>query len=124
MKTIRKGHNAERHYAKKFREMGYNKCCTTRASSRLLDNCMVDLNYIPFLVQIKAGKQKKLSYSLVLKTIREKIAEHLPEDAHERSLIPIIIHYKHVGTGRKRNEYDELVVLAFSDFQKLIKPLR
>ena len=54
VKNRRKGHNAERRRAQMFRELGFDKCKTSREASRLLDNCKVDLAFVPYNVQMKA----------------------------------------------------------------------
>ena len=66
----RKGHNAERHYASFFKELGYEFCKTSRQASRLHDDCGIDLMYLPFLVQIKAGKQKGLKEQKLYNTLK------------------------------------------------------
>ena len=61
-KTSRtKGHNGERELALLFKtETPFEKCTTTRNSSRILDNCKIDLNFIPLNVQSKVGEQKNM----------------------------------------------------------------
>lgn len=51
----KKGHDFERQVAIKFREAGFERCVTSRAQSRILDDKGVDLNFTsPFIVQCKA----------------------------------------------------------------------
>lgn len=75
-RSRRKGHEAERQYAKEFRNLGYKHCKTSREGSRLLDSAGIDLIFIPFNVQIKAGKQRGLNpiNELKLRTERTKKA--------------------------------------------------
>lgn len=116
-----KGHNAERLYAKIFREeLGYDKCVTTRNSSRLLDSCKVDLDFIPFKIQIKAGKQKNLNYSKALKEVDENVFIHFPENSPILEYPSIVIHHKE-SLGHKREIYDSIVIMTFETFKKLIK---
>ena len=44
----RKGSNAERFYAKIFRDLGFDKCITSRQGSRLHDNAGIDLMFLPY----------------------------------------------------------------------------
>ena len=122
----RKGSNAERLYAIKFRELGFDKCRTSREGSKLLDDCAVDLMFIPVLAQIKAGRQKGMNYSKVLKDIEDRIRENFPVESPEQSMPRILIHYKEApwikGERRKRTEYDELVTMTFETFIKFLIP--
>ena len=120
----KKGHNAERHYAKWFKQLGYEFCKTARYGSRLYDDCGIDLINIPFLVQVKAGKQKNLNIISELKNIETKVAENFPEDAKEQELPKMVIHRKDVGRGRKRTSYDDVVTMTVADLEKLLKLLK
>lgn len=121
----RKGSNAERYYAIAFRELGFDKCITSREGSKLLDDCAVDLMFLPVLIQIKAGRQKGMNTSKVLKDIQDRIRERFPEDAPEQTMPRIMIHYKEAqvikGERRQRTEYDELVTMTFKTFTKFLK---
>ena len=50
-----KGHDAERLYVNRFKEIGYEHCVTSRYGSRLHDDAAIDLINVPINVQIKAG---------------------------------------------------------------------
>lgn len=114
----RKGSDAEREYAQKFREMGYEYCVTSRLGSKLHDNCGVDLINLPFNVQVKAGYGRGLNYSQVLFYTKSMLMQHIPAEADN----PVIcIHKKPKKKGvTPENEFNELVVMSFNDFQKLI----
>jgi hypothetical protein len=116
MNSRTKGHNAERKYAKVFKALGYT-CTTTRYSSRLKDNCKIDLDGIPFNVQIKAGYKRGINYQNILKEMVEKITQYLPDIIN---LPKLIIHEKDVGKGHKRTELDTIVSMTFEDFKKII----
>lgn len=116
----RKGSNAERYYVKIFKEMGFEKCVTARYGSRLHDDAGIDLLNLPFNVQVKAGKQRGLKPMHTIMEIKERINKMFPENSREQHLPTILIHKKEVGRGKKRTEYDEVVVMTFSDFQKII----
>lgn len=115
-----KGHDAERYYAQLFRSYGFDKCITTREGSRLLDGCGIDLLNLPFLVQIKAGKQTAMNPSEVLQYMKERIALELPENAPEVSMPKIVIHKKDIGRGKKETPYHQLVYMSMDDFIKLM----
>ena len=117
----RKGSDAERYYAKIFRDiLGYSHCKTSRFGSKLHDDAGIDLIFIPFNIQIKAGKQLGLNVSRELENIAVKMKESFPDHSPEHTFPKIVIHKKESGVGRKRTEYDEIVSMTFSDFLKII----
>ena len=116
-----KGSNAERFYVNIFKEMGYDKCVTARYGSRIHDDAGIDLINIPFNIQIKAGKQKGLNPNSTLQDSNDRINKMFPGESREHDLPTILIHKKEVGKGKKRTEFDEVVVMTFSDFKKIIK---
>lgn len=115
-----KGHNCERLYASRFKELGYDKCITSRYGSRVHDDCGIDLLNVPINVQIKAGKQRGINYSGVLRNIKERLLELFPADAKEFNYPSIVIHRKDVGRGRRRDEFSDLVVMSWNDYKQLI----
>jgi len=120
----RKGSTAERYYAKVFREdLGFTFCKTSRASNRMLDDAGVDLNFLPFNVQIKAGYAKGLNEAKTLKIIRERLPELFPpyDDIHKK--VDILIHKRDTGRGKKKTDYDELVFFWTTDFIKLFQSI-
>lgn len=117
----RLGSNAERLYAKLFRELGFSFCKTSRQASRLHDDAGVDLvETTPFNVQIKAGHQRGMIPSKVLSDMKERSIRLFPPDNQIHKNINIMIHRKPVGKGKKRNEFDDLVTMSFEDFKKLL----
>ena len=118
----RKGSNAEREYAKLFREIGYEHCVTARFGSRLHDNAGIDLIGIPYNIQIKAGKQAALKAHQELKYIADQTQKLFPDYAIEQKLPKILIHRRETPQGKKRDEFDEIVSMTLKDFLTLIKP--
>lgn len=117
----KKGHNAERYYAKVFRDLGFQHCVTARYGSRLHDDAGIDLLHTGmFNVQIKAGKQRGMIMSDVLKYMKDRVIELFPKNNKEYNNINIVIHRKDVGRGKKRNEFDDIVCMTFNDFKKII----
>jgi len=121
-KNKRKGSRTERLYAERFRELGFKHCITSRKGSRLHDDAGIDLIFIPYNVQIKAGYPRGLNYSKELKYLEDRMKELFPSDSIEHNLPKIVIHHKDRQKGsRSRSEYDDLVIMTFKDFKKLIK---
>ena len=117
----RKGSNAEREYAQKFRELGFSFCKTSRQASRLYDDSKIDLMFIPFNVQVKAGKQRGINYSKVLEELSEAIKVNFPPTHEVHGLPKVCIHRKDGTPGKASNEFSELVVLTFEDFKNILK---
>lgn len=117
----RKGSIAERYYAKIFREtLGFEHCKTSRFGSKLHDDAGIDLIFIPFNIQIKAGKQVGLNPSKELQNIQEKLHKYFPKELPEHNYPKLVIHKKEVKTGNRRTEFDEIVFMSFNDFIKLL----
>lgn len=115
----RKGSRVEREYANFFKNFdpSLTHCKTTRFTSRILDNCKIDLNFLPILVQIKAGEQKGLNISNVLQSMIEALTENLPQDYKEHSMPKIVVHHKDIPKGRRtRISTDTIVSMTFEDF--------
>jgi hypothetical protein len=117
----RKGSNAEREYALVFRNLGYDKCVTTRNSSRLLDACGVDLNNLPIAVQIKAGHQRGMNISNELQYLETKMDELLMTDDQWKQKPKILIHKKPIGAGKQKSDYHEVVSMTLKDFLHLFQ---
>ena len=120
----RKGNNAEREYAEKFRQLGFEHCKTARQGAKLLDDCGIDLIFLPFNVQIKAGKQVGIKSHQILKYMKDRMNLLLPPTSIEHTLPKIMIHKREVGRGIKRDEFSDMVHMTFDDFCKIIKMIK
>ena len=121
----RKGSDAERYYARIFREdLGFTHCKTSRLGSKLHDDAGIDLIFVPLNIQIKAGKQVGLNPSRELIYMHNRMTELFPTSSQEHQFPKIVIHKKEVGQGKKRTEFDEIVSLTFEDFLKIINKIK
>lgn len=120
----RKGSNAERYYAKVFKDLGFDHCVTARYGSRIHDDAGIDLINLPMNIQIKAGKQKGMNVSAVLKDIKNRFSSLFPKTAPEHDLPLVLIHRKDVGRGKRREEQDDIVSMSFEDFKKIIEKVK
>jgi hypothetical protein len=112
----RKGADAERYYAKIFRDLGFEHCVTSRQASRLYDNAKIDLMYVPFNIQVKAGKQKGFNAGKELMSMKSCIASMFPptELVHQKPCIAI---HKKPASTNKRLEEDELVYMSEKQYK-------
>lgn len=115
------GHDAERNTAKEFREIGYPHCKTSRQASRLLDDSKIDLAFIPFNIQIKAGAQRGFNAIKELKAMEKSIIKNLPPKHEVHKYPNIVLLRKATGKGNKRTKYDDTVTMSWEDFQQLIR---
>lgn len=109
------GHNYERLWAQIFRNMGYDKCKTTRQVSRLLDSCKVDLAFIPYNFQAKRVKAP-INYTELFDSIIESLKENYPENDAQLTYPPIIAH--------KRGPKDEYIIMRPEDFITLATKIK
>lgn len=112
----RKGSTAERYYAKFFRELGFTFCETSRFGSKKHDNAKIDLLYIPFNVQIKAGIQKNMNPGKELFMMSTSISAMFPPEDEVFKRPCILFHYKQGKPGAKRTPEMEMVYMSMVQF--------
>ena len=118
----RKGHGGETFVARLIREnTRFKHCVSTRSSSRLLDSCGVDLNFVPVMMQIKTGIHKGLKPADELEYMHTQLQKNLPSWSQERDCPKAVIHLKQGTPGKKRSEFQSLVTMSLDDFIKLLK---
>jgi|LakMenE18May11ns_1017448.scaffolds.fasta_scaffold9434271_2 hypothetical protein len=109
-----KGHQFERDLCKLFRKY-FPKVNTSRASSKLLDDCKIDLNNIDFNIQAKNGYDKTNFNFFDLKNESEKLLKKNFEGVFLNHYLEkpfLLIHKKKVGTS---------VTIELDSFMKLIE---
>lgn len=96
-----KGHNLERRIARDLREVvGYKQAATSRAVSKLLDDCGVDIavlgplvESIPYLIQAKAGYAKRRPKpEEVFEYISEQLQKVFPVNHEIHKKPKVLIH--------------------------------
>lgn len=112
----RKGSNAERYYANVFRDLGFEFCKTSRLGSKLHDNAKIDLIFIPYNIQIKAGKQKGMNPGKELLLLKSSIVAFFPRAHEVHTNSCVLVHYEEVGPGRRRLPEHEKVYMSFEQF--------
>jgi hypothetical protein len=108
-----KGHRFERDLCKLFREK-YPKVCTSRASSRALDECKIDLNNLPFNIQAKNGYENKIFDFKKLKDI----SYNLLKEKFEGVLLKEYLNKPFLLIHKKKNI--TTVTLELDSFKKLL----
>lgn len=113
-----KGHHAERFYANLFKQLGYEHCITARLGGRIFDNAGIDIINIPFNIQLKAGKQTKMSPGKVLLQMYSQINSLFPED-HEVRKYPLYV--IHRPNSFSKGYENDIVYMTLKQFQTLIE---
>ena len=115
-----KGHHAERFYASVFKDLGYTKCVTARLGGRIFDNAGIDIINIPFNIQIKAGKQSKMSPGKVLLNMHSQIDSLFPENHEVRGFPLLVIHRPNPFS---KNFKEDVVYMTYDQFKSFNLPI-
>lgn len=116
-----RGHNAEKYYAEVFRNIGYTLCETSRLANKLQhDNAKIDLIEIPFNVQIKAGKQRRLNAGNELFLMHTSISAMFPQEDEVFSKPLILILHEHVELNLERQESNQKVFMSLTQFNSFL----
>jgi len=107
----KKGIKWELYIIKMFKTLGFEKAASTRATSRFLDNLEIDINNIPFWVQVKSGKQYVNPIAL-LKRIKKNIIKHNLENKPT-----MLIRIYDTQKGKMKQETDFLVYFLKDNFE-------
>lgn len=124
-KSRRKGHGYERMIVNVLKDLGWTKAKTTRACSRLLDDCCVDIapngpitDNLDFLIQCKAGYvSARPKADVEFRKMHERLSEYFPSD-HTIFKVPRLLMHKF---GNKEDEH--LITMTFKDWKALMKEL-
>lgn len=117
MNPRRKGHNFERLLAKRFKEVLGHNVKSTRSSSRMLDNCGIDLVNTDMLIQCKAGyENRRPRYEEVYQYIKANLATHFSPEHSIHNYPILLIHNIDVGSGKKRSAEYTTVTMTLDDY--------
>lgn len=112
----RKGSTAERYYANFFKGIGYSHCVTSRFGSKKHDNAKIDLIYVPFNIQIKAGIQRNMNPGKELFMMATSIVSMFPPEDEVHKKPCVLFHYKQGNVGVKRTPEMEMVYMSIIQF--------
>lgn len=113
------GYNAERRFAKIFREAGWSEALTMRYVSKLKDDRKIDIAFVPVNMQIKAGTQNSMNPRKYLAEMKEHVAK-LPQHYPEREHHFAVLHPRTTGAGNARTELDDIVYMTWNDYFDLL----
>jgi hypothetical protein len=98
-----KGNSFEVSIVNQLKKIGYNFAKTTRNSSRMLDNCKIDIDFVPYLIQCKVGYDKnRPKGDKIFQEMYDELKKNIPPDNPIHSYPPILIH--HIDNRKKTNQ--------------------
>lgn len=123
MNNRKKGHDLERQVARDLKEE-FSFIKTSRAASKLADDCAIDLVFSPFLIQCKSGyNNNRPKYEVEYKKVVDRTFEHFPKDHIIHQLPFILIHKINTERGKGKNEENTQVTMSYRYFLWLISNL-
>ena len=97
-----KGHNGERYYVKRLKEIcGLLFAKTSRYASRLMDDCKIDIAGIPLNIQVKTGAHVGLSSAKELSEMERLLKVNYPPEDPLHTYLRILIHKKSETSVKK-----------------------
>lgn len=107
-----KGHLLETRIAKDMRDIGYTYAKTTRQASNLLDNCQVDIAFVPLNIQCKSGYQTaRPKADVIFKEITELLQKNYPPTDPQHNYPKVLVHRLPGGCQLATIEYSFLLSL-------------
>ena len=118
-----KGHDLERQVARDLKP-NFKFVKTSRAASKLADDCAIDLVFVPFLIQCKNGYEKaRPKYEVEYEKVKSRIEQNFPKDHSIHSLPFILIHKITAERGKGKEEQNTQVTMSYEYFKWLIDNL-
>jgi len=117
-----KGNVLEQTVAKDLRSK-FPFCKTARQTSRLLDDCKIDLTGIPLLIQCKAGYNKsRPKFEVLYLEMKALVEKNFPK-AHPVHNLPYVLINKlnRIKGGKQSQPEMNQVTIEYSFFLELIK---
>lgn len=108
-----KGLKGEQFYVNYFQKLGYKDCQQSEKKS-LFDAVGIDLINIPYLIQIKSGKQKNMNPGKILTLIYTQIKSNIPLShiVHKENYNLFVIHHKTEETYT-----DDIIYMSLDTFE-------
>jgi hypothetical protein len=103
MNSRNKGNTFEVGIVKRLKEIGYDFAKTTRNSSRVLDACKIDIDFVPYLIQCKIGYDKaRPKADKIFKEMYETLKKEIPKESPLHFYPCILVH--HIDNRNKLNQ--------------------
>lgn len=119
----KKGHDLERQVARDLKYL-FPYVKTSRASSKLLDDCGIDIAFAPFLIQCKSGyNQSRPKYEDEYYNIMLNLNKNFSNSHISHKLPVVLIHKLNCDNcrGKSRPEQLQQVTITYDFFMYLLK---
>ena len=120
----RKGVTGEQDWVNRFKEEfgdidpRFLEAKTTRNASKLLDDCGVDIAFVPLNPQIKVGYAKALPRAdKLFLEMRELLLKNFPVGHPQHELMKLVVY--HIGDFR--HHHNVLVTMMWKDWKEIYK---
>ena len=111
------GHNFERELVLIFKNLGFNKCATSKYANRLLDDCKVDLANLPLNIQAKKGyNTNRPKADVIFKEMSAHLDANFMED-NPQLQYPKVLFHKIDGKCKENH----LVTMMFHEWVEMYK---
>lgn len=117
-----KGNRLEQQVAKDLREKGFKFAKTARYTSKLADDCKIDITGVPFLIQAKSGyNSPRLKFEVLFRECQGLIKEHYPEKHIVHKLPYVLINKLNRTVGGKVSQPEmNQVTISYDFFMELL----
>lgn len=117
-----KGNTLEQNVAKDLRSK-FPFCKTARQTSRLLDDCKIDLTGLPLLIQCKAGYNKsRPKFEELFREMKELIEKNFPKQHPVHTAPYVLINKLNRTVGGKKSQPEMMqVTVDYNFFLELLK---
>jgi len=89
----KKGQLLEQKVAQDMRSIGYLYAKTSRAASKLLDDCQIDIAFVPYNIQTKSGYAKRYPKAdLIFDDIEVNLKKNFPPTEPYHNYPKVLIH--------------------------------
>lgn len=117
----KKGHDLERQVTSDLK-FSFPFARTSRAASKQLDNCKIDIAFTPILFQCKAGyTRNRPKYEEEFVEMKKQIALHYPQNDPIHKSPFVLVHKLDAGKGNRRREEMLQITTSYDFFMWLIE---
>lgn len=120
----KRGHDLERQVVRDLKPF-FSFAKTSRASSKLLDDCGIDIGYVPFLIQCKSGyNNNRPKFENEFKNIKLNISNNFPQSSTIHKFPILLIHKLNTGRGHIKKEEETQVTMSYDFFIYLLNSIK
>lgn len=120
----KRGHDLERQVVRDLKPF-FPFVKTSRASSKLLDDCGIDVAFVPFLIQCKSGyNTNRPKFENEYRNIKANITKNFPQSSNIHKYPIVLIHKLNSGRGHTKKEEENQVTISYDFFLYLLNSIK